>query len=320
MKERNMKSLRHWKTLAGLFVVFSILAVITPKLGGALEDYGQAKQPIGKEGIMIKKAYVDTKQGQIHYRYTDGSKTLPVVVMIHQTTSTSVMFEAVMARLARYYRIIAPDFPGYGESFIPDNVPGIGYYTDVLIEALDNLGVKDFHVVGHHTGGAIALDMTVRYPERIHTLAIIGPIYGSQAERVELRKISTEKVNQLVPQADGSHLLRGWKMLETYGAHTVSVEHHQREAMDHLKAWKACGQAYNAVLDQDFCALFDKVKGPLMIMCSPDDVLWPYWEPAKKARPDAEAVVVKGHDYQCDEDPDGVAEALHCFLQKSKVK
>ncbi|MFH0811594.1 MAG: alpha/beta hydrolase [Pseudomonadota bacterium] len=264
---------------------------------------------------MIKKAYVDTKEGQIHYCYTDGGTDLSLVVMLHQTTSSSVMFEAIMTRLERYYRMMAPDFPGYGNSFIPDEVPGIGYYTDVFIEALNNLGVKDFHIFGHHTGGGIALDMAVRHPDRIRTLTIVGPIYANKEEREDLRKITTEMVDQLIPQADGSHLLRGWKMLEIYGA-KVSVNLHHREALDHLKGWKACGQAFRAIVDQNFSALFDKVKGPLLLMGSPDDVLWPYFAKAKAARPDAESAVVKGPDYQCDVDPDGVANALHQFLQK----
>ena len=220
-----------------------------------------------------------------------------------------------MARLESYYRMIAPDFPGYGNSFFPDEVPNIGYYTDVFMEALNNLGVKDFHIFGHHTGGGIALDMTVRHPDRIHTLTIVGPIYASKEERAELRKITTEIVDQIIPKADGSHLLAGWKMLEIYGAH-ASVDLHHREVLDHLKAWKGCGQAFNAIVNQDFSALFDKVKGPLLIICSPDDVLWPYFAKAKEARPDADSAVVKGPDYECDVDPDGVAKALHQFLQK----
>jgi pimeloyl-ACP methyl ester carboxylesterase len=264
---------------------------------------------------MIKKSYVDTKQGQIHYRYADGASDLPLVVLVHQTTSTSVMFEAIMGRLERHYRIIAPDFPGYGNSFFPEEVPDIGYYADVLMEALDNMDIKDFHLFGHHTGGGIALDMAVRFPERIHTLSIVGPIYANEEERSELRRITTELVDQLVPKADGSHLMAGWKMLEVYGAH-ASVELHHRETLDHMKAWKGCAQAFSAIVDQDFSALFDTVKGPLLIICSPDDVLWPYFSKAKAARPDAESAVVKGPDYQCDVDPDGVADALHRFLQK----
>jgi pimeloyl-ACP methyl ester carboxylesterase len=263
---------------------------------------------------MIRKGYVDTKHGQIHYRFTDNAGDLPVIVMIHQTVSTSVMFEAVMSRLENQYKIFAPDFPGYGNSFQPGEVPNISYYADVLLEALDNLSVTDFHAFGHHTGGGIALDMAVRFPERVKTLGIIGPVYADAEERAELRKITTEMARQLIPKKDGSHLLTGWKMLETYGADKLSVEIHHREALGHLKGWKACNQAFGAILDQDFIGLFNSVKVPLLIMCSHEDVLWPYFHKASKARPDAEAVLGKGTDFQCDMDPGGVSDGLHQFL------
>jgi len=307
----------HWKTVASLFVVFVMVESFSPEAMSAADLLPTAQ---------IKKAYVDTKLGQIHYRYTVGPEDAPVLVLIHQTTSDSEMFERIMARLGNQYsRIIAPDFPGYGGSFqAPDEqVTGIPFYSDVFIEALDNLEVKKCHLLGHHTGGCIALDMKTRWPERFYTLTIMGPIYGDQQFRKDLRAITTEQVDKIKPVADGSHLLRGWKMVETYGADEVEniddvVGFHQREALTHLKAWKAGKQAYNAALEQDFPALFDKVPGPLMIMCSPKNVLWPFWEPARKARPDAEAVVVGGHDYNCDEDPDNVARHVYKFTSKYK--
>ena len=265
--------------------------------------------------MQIKKAYVDTREGQIHYRHTSGSDHLTPLVMIHQTTSSSVMFEAIMMRLSQHYHMIAPDFPGYGNSFVPENVPDIGYYSDAIIEGLNTMGIIDFHLFGHHTGGGIALDMAVRFPDRVKSLSIVGPVYISEEERVDLRAITTELVDQLTPKADGSHLLAGWKMLEIYGAH-ASVELHHREALIHLKAWKGCRQAFNAIVNQDFAGMFDRVSGPLLILCSPDDVLWPYFVKAREARPDAESVIIKGRDYECDLDPDGVANAVHLFLQK----
>ena len=51
-------------------------------------------------------------------------------------------------------------------------------------------------------------------------------------------------------------------------------------------------------------------------MCSEDDVLWPLFERALEVRPDAESAVVKGGDFQPDNDPQSVAEALGRFISK----
>lgn len=304
-----MISSHYWRTTLGLICAFAILVGFWPAPAlGAID-----LQPTAK----IKKAYVDTQWGQVHYRYTTGPKNAPVLVLLHQTSSDSQMFEKVMAKLGKYYsRIIAPDFPGYGDTFPIHENMGLPFYANVFMESLNNLGIKKFHLVGHHTGGFIALDMKVRYPDRIKSLNIVGVLYGTDAEKDPIRKICVEQSSWTIPVADGSHLLRGWKQVELYGAHNVSLEHHQREAMTHLKAWKGGTLAFSDALDYDFIGNFDKVKGPLMIMTSTTDVLYPYFEPAKKARPDAETAIVKGWDYEFDVDPDGCAKAIHGFIQK----
>ena len=306
------------KTSVGLIVALALFVGFGPGVARADLDLSPMST--------IKKAYVDTQLGQIHYRYTTGPKKAPVLVLIHQTTSDSEMFEQIMTRMGKYYsRIIAPDFPGYGGSFqaTDEQATGIPFYAETFKEALNNLGIKKAHLVGHHTGGCIALQMKTSWPDMFYTLNIMGPIYGDQQFRKDLRKITTEAIHEITPVADGSHLLRGWKAVEKYGAADVEgiddvVSFHQREAMAHLKGWRAGKQAYNAALDQDFQALFDKVPGPLMIMCAPKNVLWPFFEPSKMARPDAEAVVVRGHDYFCDEDPENVARHVVTFTQKYK--
>jgi pimeloyl-ACP methyl ester carboxylesterase len=310
-KEQGMIHKYAWKTSLGTIIVCALLIAFCPAVARADIDLSPT--------ATVKKAYVDTQLGQIHYRYTTGPKNAPVLVLIHQSSSDSSMYEKVMARLGNHYsRIIAPDFPGYGDSFPINEQKDIAFYADVFMESLKNLEVKKFHVVGHHTGGFIALDMKVRFPKDIKTLNIIGVLYGTEEEKEPIRKICTEQNDQTIPVADGSHLLRGWNQVAQYGAANVSVEHHQREAMVHLKAWKGGAIAFSAALDYDFIGNFDKVEGPLMIMTSETDVLYPYFEPAKKARPDAETAIVEGWDYELDVDPDGCAKAIHGFIQKNK--
>ena len=49
---------------------------------------------------MIKKAYVDTKGGQIHYRYSSGGTGIPLV-MFHKTAASSASYEPFIAGAGR---------------------------------------------------------------------------------------------------------------------------------------------------------------------------------------------------------------------------
>ena len=299
-------------------MLFAVLALLSSFAAAACAAEKIDLTPTGR----IMAAYTDTSLGQVHYRYIKGTDpNLPVLVMLHQTTSDSSFFDKVMPLMAKHYSVIyCPDFPGYG-GFQPTdeqvNAKGLAFYGDVFIEFMDSLGIKKAHLAGHYSGGSMALDMKFRYPDRFYSLTIMGPIYGDQEFRKRLREVSVGSVGKLIPVRDGSHLLRGWKQVEEYGAAFLPLELQQREALINLRGWKTTKQAYNAVLDYDFIAPFDKVEGPLLIMDGEKGQCFEFFEAARKARPDAKAVVLKDcHDYFPYEAPEAVAEAVVSFTKE----
>ncbi len=73
-------------------------------------------------------------------------------------------------------RTLVLDHIGYGLSSKPDDVRyTLEFFTGVLMEALDQLGVERFIPVGNSLGGAIALKMALDYPERIERMILMAP-------------------------------------------------------------------------------------------------------------------------------------------------
>ena len=259
----------------------------------------------------LRLGYADCRDGQVHYRRR-GTAGKPVVAFYHQTASSGAMFEKVMARLADGYDCIAFDTPGFGYSYEPAEVDSVGYYTDRMMEALDDLGVERFHACGHHSGGCLAVEMPVRYPGRVLSLSMIGPVEATAEQRAEFRKHFSAPFK---PEPSGAYLDEAWRYLAGIGA-DQTLDLHHRELVDHLRSWEALTVAFNRVWDQDFAAFHQRVDCPMLHMCSRDDVIWPFYEQARAARPDAEGVVVTGADFQCDVDADGVAGGLRDFLDR----
>lgn len=257
---------------------------------------------------MITRGYADCRDGQIHYRMA-GAEDRPVICFFHQTASSGAMFEKVMARLANDFRCYAFDTPGFGGSYQPDEIPSIGFLAERLLEATDALGLERFHACGHHTGGCIALEMPFKAPQKVTSLTIIGPVLVNDEEKREYMKTFVEPFKI---EPTGEYLATAWEYLRMIGA-AGSVELHNREMIDHLIAHQSMPMAFRAVWSQDVESLYKKVACPLMIMCSEDDVLWPLFERAGEMRPDAERRVVGGADFQPDNDPEGVAQALREF-------
>jgi pimeloyl-ACP methyl ester carboxylesterase len=262
--------------------------------------------------MAVRKGYVDVKDGQLHYREAGPESGVPIV-FLHQTASSGAMWEQVISRLEKDYKIYALDTPGFGGSYDIDELPAISYYTDVFMEALDNLGVGEFHLVGHHTGACMAVEMGAGWPDRVKTLSLFGPVQLTQAERDEFSKHFS---GPFTPKSDGSHLMQNWKYLDELGVAGRVVLHH-REVTDMLRAWKGRALTYDAVWKQDFPAFFRKCTCPCLIMAARDDVLYAYLPRAKEAHPDAEMVELKGANFEPDLDPDGSATAIRNFLKKN---
>lgn len=264
---------------------------------------------------MIRKGYADTQHGQVHYRMC-GDQDNPTFVLLHQTASSSRMYESMMNLLADEFFLIAPDTPGFGQSFRPPTQPTITYYAEVILEALANVGVQQFHLFGHHTGSAIACEMAVLAPDRVRTLSLTGPtFYGDAAARQQRRE---QVVRPLVISPDGSHLQVVWQRVKG-GQPGQPLWLSHREAVDTLQAGDRFHEAYEAVFAHDFPASFSQVKCPIWLGCGADDGMFPRYELACAARPDARTAVLPGGTYVCDTHPEAVAEELRQFIRTIEI-
>ena len=253
--------------------------------------------------MTLRKGYADTAGGQVHYRFGDGEGR--PAVFLHQTASSSKMWSALMERIPSR-PTYALDTPGFGGSFDPEGLPSLGQYASWLMEAIDALELDEIDLVGHHTGACLGVEIAAGHPDRIRSLAMIGPVPLTQEERDEFRVSFGTPIS---PSADGAYLLETWQYLAGLGADS-DIELHHREVVDTLRAYYGRFQTYSAVWDQDFVSFFEQVRCPMLLMCAPDDVLMPFFERACELRPDAETAMLAGANFQPDQDTDGTLEAL----------
>jgi pimeloyl-ACP methyl ester carboxylesterase len=99
------------------------------------------------------------------------------LVLVHGAGTSSAIWHRVTPRLADGgRRVVAPDVPGYGGS--PAAGPGFALeeVTDDLAAGLQQAGTETpYDVVGHSMGGAIAILLAARHPERVRRLVLVAP-------------------------------------------------------------------------------------------------------------------------------------------------
>ena len=75
-------------------------------------------------------------------------------------------------------QLISMDCPGHGQSPLPDGViPSFNYYADQLVELLDEIQVKKAIFGGISMGAGIAVNMALRYPDRVQGMVLIRPAW-----------------------------------------------------------------------------------------------------------------------------------------------
>ncbi len=176
----------------------------------------------------IKKAFLDTEDGQIFYRI--GGEGEPLV-LLHMTPRSSDEFKELMAILASQYRVIAMDLMGLGDSDKPPREYSVSDYAKTVILLLDELGIQKFSILGSLTGGYIAGEVAVSYRDRLNKL-ILCNVHGFDAEEAE--KLLQRYGQGFTIKEDGSHLVDRWLARIDYVG-TGELNH--RCVMDDLKAF-----------------------------------------------------------------------------------
>lgn len=119
---------------------------------------------------------VDVGARQIHLAELG---TGPAVLMLHgggPGASGLSNYSRNVQALAQRYRVLVPDLPGYGKSSKGvDADDPFGDQANTMLGLLDALGIAQAHVVGNSLGGACALQMALRQPQRIGRLVLMGP-------------------------------------------------------------------------------------------------------------------------------------------------
>lgn len=99
----------------------------------------------------------------------------PLIVLVHGFTGSKENWLPLMRLLARHYRVVAPDLPGWGESERHSDADyGPLAQSERLAAFLQALGAKPVLLVGHSMGGQIVGLMAARHPDRAERIVLMS--------------------------------------------------------------------------------------------------------------------------------------------------
>ncbi len=104
-----------------------------------------------------------------------GPTSGPTVVLLHGFPSSSHMFRNLIPALADRYRVIAPDYPGFGESAMPDRTKfrySFARFAELTDALLTQLEAKRYALYVMDYGAPVGYRLALLHPERVTGLVV----------------------------------------------------------------------------------------------------------------------------------------------------
>lgn len=120
--------------------------------------------------------YHTAEIGEVSVFYREaGPKDAPTILLLHGFPSSSHMFRDLIPKLAEEYHVIAPDYPGFGQSSAPDAASydyDFGTLAETIGALTEQLELPKYSIYMQDFGGPVGMRMAQRHPERLEKVII----------------------------------------------------------------------------------------------------------------------------------------------------
>lgn len=246
--------------------------------------------------------FFEYKGKRVFYEIQGSGKDL---LLLHGWGCTHSIFAAFVPDLALNHRVLALDFPGFGESEEPQEVWGVEDYTLMLEAFCKDLGVKVPSIVCHSFGGRVAILFASRN-------AVDRMIFADAAG--------------IKPRRSLGYYLKvySYKLAKFY---LLKIKR-DREAFERMRKGRGSSDYQNAsdkmkailskTVSEDLRRYLPKIQAPVLLFWGENDSATPLRDARimEKLIPDAGLVTVKGGShFSFLDDPLLFRSMIHTFLK-----
>jgi len=298
---------------------------------------GAAKaQPVASDSSTTTYRFVTVDGLTIFYREA-GPKNAPTILMLHGYPSSSRMFATLIPLLADRYHLVAPDYPGFGESDAPP--PSEFAYTfDHLAKVVDDftnvVGLREYVLCQQDYGGPIGMRLAVAHSDRVRAIIVqnavahvegLGPAWDIRKAFWKDRAAYEDKVIPGFTSLEGAKIrhLGSSPHPERYDPETWEREAAllSRPGQRQIQSDLFFDYQTNVAAYPSWQAWLKDRRPPLL-------VLWGKYDPSfalagaeayRRDVPDAEVHILDAGHFALDEKVDEAAALIREFLAKRKI-
>lgn len=170
-----------------------------------------------------RRLFVDIDYGQMHLRISEPSKKVSFpLICLHMSPKSGRFFARFMDEMSSDRAVVAPDYPGMGESDPPPAEPDVTIqdYARSVWQAVDALGLETVDLLGHHTGSKVAAEMAHQHPERVHRIVMVSALVLSCEEQ----KAFDEHYQPVPLDEEGTRFQKMWEAIKFHRGPGMTLE------------------------------------------------------------------------------------------------
>lgn len=263
-----------------------------------------------------------------------GDKNAPTLLLLHGFPTSSHMFRNLMSELADSYHMLAPDFPGFGNSSQP-SMDDFDYTFDNLAATvegfLDTLGVTKYSIYLMDYGAPVGFRIAAKYPERVETLIIQnGNAYDEGLREFwdPIKVYWNDRTPENAEPLTGFITPDGVKWQYTHGVRDVQAISPDNWNIDHRHLSREGNPAIQLALFYDYQsnvplypswqAYFREHQPPTLIVWGKNDYIFPAEgaHPYKRDLKNLDFNLLDTGHFALEEDGDVIAAHMRRFLDK----
>lgn len=215
----------------------------------------------------VRRHFADLPHGQVHYAAC-GDPVAPAVLLLHQTPRSWREYAQVLPLLGTRYRAVAMDTVGFGDSEPLAGSASIERWAEAAVGLLDVLGIARAHVVGHHTGGVIAVELGAVHGQRVRSLVLSSTPYTNEPFRVA--RAQRPPIDAVEPSPDGTHLAELWQKRQGFYP-PERPDLLQAFVLDALKVQGDVEGGHRAVARYEMEGKVARLQAPTLLVHAPND-------------------------------------------------
>ena len=288
-------------------------------------------------GFNIRHKTIEVDGLEIFYREA-GLDKAPTILLLHGFPTSSHMFRNLIPALSDKFHLVAPDYPGFGNSSMP-KVDEFDYTFDHFAEIIDSfiekLGLKTYSLYVMDYGAPVGYRIAAKHPERVESLIVQNgnayeeglmefwdPIKAYWKEKSK-ENADVLKNNLLTIEATKWQYTNGVRDPETIAPDNWFHDQYlmDRPGNKDIQLQMFYDYGSNPPLYPEWQAYFREYQPPTLIVWGKNDYIFPAEgaHPYKRDLKNVEFHLLDTGHFALEEDGDFIAGVIRDFLEKNTV-